>query len=166
MTFDLNTVVVLFTTILVGLTAGLCFTWSNAVTPGIGQLNDYEFLQSFQKMNRAIINPIFLLVFFGPFFGHFINIYLHRNDNTISFWMLVLAASLFIFGVVAVTIFKNIPLNEMLDKTDLISASKEELFQLRKKFEKPWNFWHTVRTISSIISFSLLLINIIWKQSA
>lgn len=167
MTFDLNTVALIVTTILVGLTAGLCFTWSNAVTPGIGRLDDLAFLQSFQSMNRAIINPIFLFVFFGPFFGHLINIYLNKNSDALSFWMLVCAACFFIFGVVAVTIFKNIPLNEMLDKTMLTTASKEELFELRKKFEHPWNYWHMIRTISSTISFVLLLISItIWRQPA
>ncbi|MBD3661527.1 MAG: DUF1772 domain-containing protein, partial [Arenibacter algicola] len=52
--------------LLTGLSAGLCFTWSNAITPGIGRLNDPGYLMSFQQMNRAIINPLFLLVFFGP----------------------------------------------------------------------------------------------------
>ena len=54
-------------TLLIGLTAGLCFTWGNAVTPGIGQLEDLGYLQAFQKMNRSIENPIFFMVFFGSF---------------------------------------------------------------------------------------------------
>ncbi|HDZ13514.1 MAG TPA: DUF1772 domain-containing protein, partial [Pricia sp.] len=66
MEFKIKAVVLLLGILFTGLTAGLCFTWSNAITPGIGRLNDLTFLQSFQAMNRAILNPRFLFVFFSP----------------------------------------------------------------------------------------------------
>ena len=69
MEFSVNTITTISTILLTGLSAGLCFTWTNAITPGIGRLDDLGYLQSFQEMNRAIINPIFLIVFFGPFFS-------------------------------------------------------------------------------------------------
>ena len=53
--------------VLTGLSAGLCFTWTNAVTPGIGRLDDLGFLQSFQQMNRTILNPIFFIAFTNEF---------------------------------------------------------------------------------------------------
>ena len=33
--------------LLTGLSAGLCFTWSNAITPGIGRLDDVGYLSEF-----------------------------------------------------------------------------------------------------------------------
>lgn len=158
MQFTLENTILIVVVALTGLTAGLCFTWYNAVTPGIGRLNDLDFLQSFQAMNRAIINPLFLLVFFGPFIGHILNVYLHRNANPTNFWLFLAAAVLFILGVVLVTIFRNVPLNELLDKTDLLAASGTDLAQLRERFEKPWNQWHLIRTITSFASLLLLLL--------
>ena len=64
-----------------GISAGLCFTWSNAVSPGIGKLNNLGFLQSFQQMNRTIINPAFIVVFFGPFLINLLNLYLFKSDG-------------------------------------------------------------------------------------
>ena len=154
----------LLVTVLTGLTAGLCFTWSNAVTPGIGQLDDLTFLKAFQGMNRSILNPLFFIVFLGPTIVHAINVYTHRNAEVTTLWIYAMAAALFIIGVVLVTIFKNVPLNEVLDKTDLLTASKEELVELRALFENPWNRWHRVRTISSFVSFSLLVIQLILQQ--
>lgn len=145
-----------------GLTAGLCFTWSNAITPGIGRLNDFEFLQSFQAMNRAIINRSFLIVFFGPVILLFINAYLHRNTHPTTFWSFTLAAILFFLGVGLITVFKNVPLNELLDKSVLDQLSVVELKELRTKFEQPWNRWHIQRTIASFTSFCLLLIGFIY----
>ena len=37
--------------LLTGLMAGIFFTWSNAVKPGIGKLSDIEYLRSLQSMN-------------------------------------------------------------------------------------------------------------------
>lgn len=161
MNLTLETTTVLITTLLTGLTAGLCFTWTNAVTPGIGQLDDLNFLRSFQEMNRSIINPAFIVVFFGPFIGHILTVYLKQQSADTHLWIYVAAAALFILGVVFVTIFRNVPLNEILDKTDLALTSAEDLRALRQKFETPWKQWHLVRTISSIASFALLLLGLI-----
>lgn len=156
--FDAHTIVLLLATLLTGLTAGLCFTWNNAVTPGIGQLVDMGYLRSFQEMNRAIINPTFMIVFFGPVFLHIANIFLFRTSSSTIIWMLVASAVLYIIGVGLVTIFGNVPLNELLDKTDLMQASSGELELLRDKFEIKWNRLHFIRTISSILSFLLLIL--------
>ncbi|UCD61208.1 MAG: DUF1772 domain-containing protein [Flavobacteriaceae bacterium] len=156
--FDTQTVVLVLATLLTGLTAGLCFTWNNAVTPGIGQLADVGYLRSFQEMNRAIINPIFLIVFFGPFFLHIANIFLYKTSSGTLLWLVMVSAALYIIGLVAVTIFGNVPLNELLDKTDLMQASAEELKLLRDKFEVKWNRFHLIRTVSTVLSFLLLLI--------
>ena len=157
MDLPLNTITSFLTVILTGLTAGLCFTWSNAVTIGLSRLGDFEYLQAFKEMNRAIINPTFLVVFFWPLFLHLVNIYLNRNLQNSNFWMLLVAAVLFILGIGIVTVFGNIPLNEMLDKTNLNTASATDLQLLRNKFEYRWSNFHLIRTIASIGSFALLV---------
>lgn len=146
-----------------GLTAGLCFTWSNAVTPGIGRLDNLTFLRSFQSMNRAIINARFMVVFFGPVILLFVNTYLFKNNN-ISFWLFLTAAILFFVGIGLVTIFGNVPLNEVLDTSNLETLSKIELHELRNKFEQPWNRWHTIRTVSSFSAFTLLIIGMLYTK--
>ena len=148
------------TVLFTGLSAGLCFTWSNTVTPGLGRLDDLVYLQSFQQMNRTILNPMFFVVFFGPFFLNLVNIYLFKSNSSNLFWLLILAGVFYFFGVLLVTVFGNVPLNEMLDKTDLSIASNDELRQLREKFEVKWNRLHSIRTITSIISFLLLIIGL------
>jgi len=147
--------------LLTGLSAGLCFTWSNAVTTGIGLLDDLGYLSAFQQMNRTILNPTFFIVFLGPIPLHLINIYLFKSTSSTTLWLLILATVIYFLGVVLITIFGNVPLNEMLDKTNLGSESVEELKSLRDAFENKWNRLHQIRTISSSISFLLLLISFI-----
>jgi len=164
MEYKIKIIVLCLGILFTGLTAGLCFTWSNSITPGIGRLNDLSFLQSFQAMNRAIINPSFLIVFFSPVVLLSVNAFLHRNAHPETFWSFLIAAVLFFVGIGFVTIFKNVPFNELLDKTVLENLSSLELKELRTKFEKPWNRWHIQRTIASFMAFALLLIGIIYYK--
>lgn len=160
MELNIKMIVLLFGIVCTGLTAGLCFTWGNAVTPGIGRLDDYGFLSAFQAMNRAIINKVFMMVFFGPVIALFISAYFFK-DNTNAFWFILAAALIYLFGLALVTIFGNVPLNEILDKSNLEAMNATELTELRTRFENPWNQWHAIRTISTSISFILLLIGLI-----
>lgn len=147
--------------ILTGLSAGLCFTWSNAITPGIGTLDNYEYLIAFQQINRAILNPTFFIVFFGPFILGIINLFVLKNTSSSAIPLLGLAVLIYFLGVVLITIFGNVPLNEMLDKSDLLTASQEELTTLRNNFEAKWNQLHLIRTLSAITSFILLIMSLI-----
>jgi uncharacterized membrane protein len=147
--------------LLTGLSAGLCFTWSNAITSGIGRLDDFGYLSAFQQMNRSIINPLFIIVFFGPFFLGLVNIYLFKNASSPMIWLLMAGIAFYFFGVLLVTIFGNVPLNEVLDKTDLGISSFDDLKQLRNQFEDKWNRLHLIRTVTSIVSFLILIISLL-----
>lgn len=151
----LQNITILLLVLLTGLSAGLCFTWSNSITPGIGKLNDLGYLQSFQQMNRAILNPLFLFIFFGPFFINIINLYLFKNHSNIVL-MLGLVALIYFIGVVIITIFGNVPLNELLDKVDLNTLNNIEIKELRMQFESKWNRLHMIRTVASFLSFLIL----------
>ncbi len=163
MEVNFKIIILILSILFTGLTAGLCFTWSNAVTPGIGRLDNIGFLKAFQAMNRAIINGKFMIVFMGPTVLLFLNTYLFKNTNTV-FWLFLAAAILFFVGVGLVTVFGNVPLNEILDASNLGLLSKLELQELRDKFEQPWNRWHTIRTVSSFMSFLLLLVGILYSK--
>lgn len=160
MEINIKIVTLLIGIVLTGLTAGLCFTWSNAVTPGIGRLDDFHFLRAFQAMNRAIINKTFILVFFGPLIFLSVSTYLFRN-SPISFWFILIGTAFFFIGLVLITIFGNVPLNEILDKSNLEALNAVELQDLRTRFEKPWNQLHIIRTISATVSLVLLLIGLL-----
>jgi uncharacterized membrane protein len=102
-------------------------------------------------------------VFFGPVVLLFLNTYLFKGNNT-CFWLFLIAALLFFVGIGLVTIFGNVPLNEVLDKSNLELLSKVELQELRDKFEQPWNQWHLIRTLSSFSAFVLLVIGMLYSK--
>ena len=155
-----QTIVLVSAMFLTGLMAGIFFTWSNAVKPGIGKLGDQEYLNALQSMNRVILNGAFLIVFIGaiiavalvPMF-HF-----HLYPKNI-FWLFICILTIYWIGVFGVTVFGNIPLNELLDKTNLETISLEEITALRSLIEDKWNNFNLIRSISSVITFLLLILS-------
>ena len=61
----IETIILASAIFLTGLMAGIFFTWSNAVKPGIGKLGDIEYLRALQSMNRVILNNAFRIIFLG-----------------------------------------------------------------------------------------------------
>jgi len=160
----MQTVILLFTTLLTGILAGVFFTWTNAITPGIGRLNDVSYLKAFQHMNRTILNPLFYIVFMGPLLLSLAATYVHKAYPAYILWMLIVATVIYFLGVFMVTILGNIPLNDMLDKTNLADISLEDARSLRDKFETKWNNLHLIRTISSTTSFLLLILTCLFRN--
>ena len=158
----IETFILALAVLLTGIMAGIFFTWSNAVKPGIGKLSDLEYLNSLQSMNRVILNKSFLFLFIGaiiavalvPIF-HF-----HTYPNKI-FWLFMCIFLIYWAGVFGVTVFGNIPLNEILDKSNLEAMGMKEIISLRRTIEFKWNNFNLIRSISSAITFILLIISFV-----
>jgi uncharacterized membrane protein len=156
---DTKAIILLLTTLFTGLIAGVFFTWTNAITPGIGRLDDVNYLRAFQNMNRTITNPLFYIVIIGPLLLSPLAAYFYKSsDNAIILWAIIGASILYFLGVFVVTILGNIPLNNMLEKSLLTDISLEAAKNLRDKFEVKWNNFHLIRTITSTASFLLLIL--------
>ena len=155
-----ETIILALAILLTGLMAGIFFTWSNAVKPGIGKLSDIEYLRALQSMNRVILNNAFKIIFLGAIIAvalvpvFYFNLY-PKN----IFWLFVFTLVIYWIGVFGVTVSGNIPLNEILDKTNLESITSEEIKTLRKSIEVKWNNFNLIRCISSGITFILLIVS-------
>ena len=85
--------------------------------------------------------------------------------TTNRFWFLLAATIIYLTGVLGVTIFGNIPLNENLASFHLQTALPETIALQRAKFEIPWNNLNTIRTISSLLAIVLVIIGCVKVQS-
>ncbi|MEE1896931.1 DUF1772 domain-containing protein [Flavobacterium rakeshii] len=141
------------------LMAGLFFSYSFSVNSGLGQLNDSAYLLAMQSINRAILNPVFFMCFFGTVILLPLNAYLQYDGRlTINFSLYGLSAAFYVIGLFGITILGNVPLNDTLEAFDLGNASQETISGMRETFEGPWNKWHNIRTTAVVISFLLLSI--------
>ena len=158
-----ETIILALAILFTGLMAGVFFTWSNAVKPGIGKLSDLEYLKALQSMNRVILNNTFKIIFGGAIITTALlpAFYFNLYPNNV-FWIFILILFIYWIGAFGVTVLGNIPLNELLDKTSLDSISLEEGKTLRTSIELKWNNLNLIRSISSGVSFVLLLVSFIF----
>jgi uncharacterized membrane protein len=139
-----------------GLTAGLFFAWSCSVMPGLAQVSDRVFIAAMQSMNRAIQNPLFFSCFFGAALLLPLSTYLFF-DVAMVFELLIGATSIYWVGVMGITIWGNVPLNNSLDTFQMESASEEEILKSRTDFESRWNKLNHIRTVASVATFVLVI---------
>jgi len=158
--------VLIITTLLVAIICGIMYGYACSVNPGLAKLRDADYLKAMQEINRAIINPWFMICFIGPLIFYAISGWLILRAEGISRLFILVASSglIYFVGVFMVTGAGNVPLNEMLDHTKLGALSKENLRAIRDAFEGPWNKWHLIRTVASIVSLALLLVALTRKS--
>ena len=159
------TILNLLTTLATGLTAGVFFTWMATVVPGLGRLQDLEYLSAMQSINREIQNPFFFSCFFGALLLLPASTF-SAYDGTFSlkFGLLLAAAILYIVGVFGLTVAGNVPLNNALDSLDLTALSPAQLSLQRLSFEMLWNNLNAVRAIASLLAFGLVLVVFLKEQ--
>ncbi|MEO8109747.1 MAG: DUF1772 domain-containing protein [Ginsengibacter sp.] len=150
-------IILAITTTLSAIMAGLFFSYSFSVVPGLGKLANIDYLKAMQSINREIQNPLFFICFFGTIISLPLITFLNYSERQLSFWLLLSATSFYYIGVFGVTIFGNVPLNNQLEKFNLSNATTAAISALRARFENRWNSLNNIRTACSIISLVLMV---------
>lgn len=153
---DINTTLLSGSIVSTGLTAGLFYGWSVSVIPGLTRISDEAYISTMQNINRAIINPGFIVPFMGiPVVLAGASVVHFRSGDTRRGWLLAGAAATYVVGVLGVTGTRNVPLNDALDAFDLRSATSVAIAERRSSYETPWNRWHHLRAAANVASFAL-----------
>ena len=139
-----------------GLMSGLLYGWSVSVIPGLRRVGDGNYVDTMQHINRAIINPLFVIPFMGiPLILAGASWAHYRSGDARRGSLLAASAVTYLLGVLGVTMGRNIPLNDALDAFDLQTSDTDQLALRRRTYAGPWDRWHFVRTGASIASFGL-----------
>ena len=139
-----------------GLMSGLLYGWSVSVIPGLRRTTDLAYVGTMQHINKAIINPAFVLPFMGvPLILGAAAIAQFRAGDTRRGWLLTGATASYVVGVLGVTVGRNIPLNDALDAFRLDQSDAGAIETRRRIYQQPWNRWHYLRTAGSVASLTL-----------
>src|SRR4051794_9859576 len=134
-------------TVTTGLMAGLFTAFSYAVMPGLARTDDAAFVQSMQRINVAILNPVFGLCFGGALVLTAVAALLHRGRPGLA-W--IVAGLVLYVAVLAVTFAVNVPLN------DRLAAASGAAAAARDAFERTWVLWNVVRSVLCTTAFGCL----------
>ncbi|WGX99302.1 anthrone oxygenase family protein [Nocardioides sp. L-11A] len=136
-----------------GLSAGVFLLYAHTVMPGLRRTDDRTFVGAFQAMDRAIINPVFLL---GSFFGAPLllaagaALSLSGPEQDALPWLL--AALVLHLVVVAITVAVHLPLNDRLKAAGDPAAI--DVVAARAEFaEARWVRANNVRVVLDVAAF-------------
>jgi uncharacterized membrane protein len=144
-------------TVTTGLMAGVFGLYANTIMRGLGRTDDRTFVGAFGAIDRAIINPLFMLTFFGALVTTGAAAFLYfRDDDSPSALPWVVAALVLYLATVVITIAVNVPLNDQL-KAAGDPDGIADLAAVRADFhESRWVAWNLVRTVATLVAFGCL----------
>ena len=155
--FTLQNGFLFLSTLLCALITGLLYGYACSVNPGLSKLPDLPYLKAMQSINKEILNPLFFISFFGTLLVLPVTAwYCYQHAAPGAFYLIVTACLFYLIGVIGITIFGNVPLNDALALFEIDKATLAELSRQRNIFETNWNRYHNIRTVCSV--FSLLFI--------
>jgi uncharacterized membrane protein len=151
-----RTTALIVATLAMGLMAGVFGLYSIAIMPGLERTNDRTFVGAFQEIDTAIINPLFLLTFFGALVVTGLSAGLHLGKDFRSVLPWIVVALVLYLAVVVATVAVNVPLND-----DIKAAGDPDrladLAGVREQFnEARWVGWNHFRTVATIAAFGCL----------
>jgi uncharacterized membrane protein len=143
-------------TLAMGLMASVFGLYAHAIMPGLGRTDDRTFVGAFQEIDRAIINPWFMVSFLGALAFTVLAAVLHLREDERSVLPWIVAALLLYIAVFVVTIGVNVPLND-----DLKAAGEPnrivDLAAVREQFdEEKWKRWNVARAVATTAAFGCL----------
>ena len=159
---QVNKILLIITITFLGLMAGLFYSFTISVMPGLAKTQDRTFLEGMQSINRAIINPLFTVAFVGSILMVMVSSYLQfRQGVDVQFYIILSASLIYLIGTIVLTFWGNVPLNNALDALKINELNPTGLKNARDAFEGPWNRFNAIRTLSSVAALVLYLVAIV-----
>mmetsp|Transcript_7066 Transcript_7066/g.8788 ORF Transcript_7066/g.8788 Transcript_7066/m.8788 type:complete len:207 (+) Transcript_7066:108-728(+) len=145
--------VMLVSVILNGMAAGIIFIFSNTIMPSLATLDSDVGINIMNTINVIIVNPLFIIAFFGGLVSAYPARVMWKNPDLYSVparYYSVASTLIFFFGEFMVTATQNVPRNNALLAVDPESDDGVSYWQIN--FLKGWVAWNTARGIFAAIS--------------
>jgi uncharacterized membrane protein len=144
-------------TVCVGLVGGLLGAFAVAIMPALRGASDRTFVETMQRINVSILNPIFL----GTFMGGLVlsaaaAVLFWVDDRRAAVPWIVAGLALYIV-VLVVTGRVNVPLNDQLEAAGDVGRIAD-LGAVRSRFEDRWVAWNIARLVANVAAFCCLAI--------
>jgi uncharacterized membrane protein len=150
----LRAISLLGATITMGLIAGVFALFAHTIMPGLRNTDDRTFVTAFQSIDRAIINPWFMITaFVGALVFTGAAVLLNLGRGTLPWIAVALALYIVAFSI---TVAVNVPLNDAI-KAAGNPDDIHDLAGIRERFhETRWAAWNLVRVVTTTGAFACL----------
>ncbi len=138
------------------LIAGVFFGFSTFVMAALGRRPPAEGVAAMQEINVVVVRSGFIAVFFATAVASaaLALFALLRWDDPRAVWWLA-GALLYGVGTFALTIVRNVPLNDALAAVDPASPEGATVWA---RYLTEWTWWNTVRTAASLAATAAFIL--------
>ena len=145
--------IMLISVILNSMAAGVMFIFSNTIMPALATLEAEEGITTMNTINDIIVNPFFILVFFGGLVSAFPAYSMWKNPGEYcdpARYYGVATTVVFFFGNFLVTGTQNVPMNNALLAVDPDSEEGADYWE--NTYLTTWVAWNTARGIFATLA--------------
>jgi uncharacterized membrane protein len=136
--------------------AGVFFAFSTFVMRALARRPFAEGIEAMQEINRTVLNPWFLGVFFGTAGGCLVLGGVALWDWSLPGGMYVMSGCvLYLFGTFLVTALFNVPLNDTLET---VEPSGTDASSAWTAYVERWTIWNHVRSAAALVGAALLIL--------
>ena len=146
-------IMMLVSVILNSMAAGIIFIFTNTIMPALATQDPEVGINVMNKINIIIVNPLFVIAFFGGLISVVPTGVMWRNPDTYSAsarYYALFSTLIFFLGESVVTVSQNVPRNNALLAVD--PTSDDGVNYWRNQFLKEWVAWNTVRCFAAAIA--------------
>lgn len=152
----MSTILLIIGLVLTALMAGVYFTFSVAVMPGLRRTDHLAYVTAMQRINESILNPLFLLTFLLAFVVPAVAVFLHLGDDGHPRLPWIITGAVLYGATIVTTAALNIPLNNQLAAAGDVTV--ESATEVRANFHDRWLRFNTVRAVLAIGAVIMLAI--------
>lgn len=136
------------------LVAGILYAFSTSVMQALARLPAPQDITAIQSINVAMINPLFMGVFFGTGAACVLILVLSLlRWNEAGAVYLISGGLVYLIGTILVTMAFNVPRNNALAAADPQSANGARFWA---GYVTSWTAWNHVRTAAALVAAVLL----------
>lgn len=129
---------------------GIYFAFSNFIMRSLNAVGYQEAISAMNSINREIVRPGFMLLFFGSSFTALLVLILILFFDSAPFsGVLIIGSLLYLIGMFGCTAVFNVPLNNRLMAA---VGSGKDLEREWSYYLKKWTRWNHIRTICCAMS--------------
>ena len=142
-----------------GLLAGLYLAFACGIAPAFQSIDDVTYVRTFRLINRRILNPWFLTLFFLAPLSAIVLAALWIMSDPFANPGLFFAGVVCALSMFFITVLRNVPLNNALERTKITEIHPAG--RVRAQYENQWNAWNLMRTLSGVAAVVLLMISLV-----
>lgn len=138
-----------------GLIAGVYFAFSAFIMQAFGKIDTTHSISAMNAINETILRSLFMPLFFGSSIISLCLIFV-----ALVYWgeagtkLTLLAGAVYFIGMFISTVAFNVPLNNLLARTDPDSDNARQVWS---HYINKWTKWNHLRTVSSLVTCVLCI---------